>query len=230
MGTGFVTQPGGCLHMWGVLLWALLSAFIIGVFFWSSLILFQQKRAWAAYAKKNGMMYEAQGVFSSPVVSGKTGAHKLSFFTDVQRTLDVRGQRMVTVIEAEMGVGMPAPAALATKDFKGFISGLNLPDTYEPGVADWKTDYVLQTRDAERLKLYLTPERLKILHGLFSMRNAAVLFFFDTEESVLRIETPDPLRDAVHMEKITKRIVDALDKLRPTAAEREQWKGSPQPT
>ena len=195
----------------------------MGVFLWSSFILFQQKRAWDAYAKKHKLTYESRGMFSAPVVSGRMGANKLAFFTDAQKTRDVRGQRMVTVIEAEMGVGMLVPAAMATKEFRGFVADLSLPDTYEPDGAEWSKDYVLQTRNVEKLKLYLTPERLKVLHGLFSMRNSAALFFFDTHEAVLRIETPDPLRDAVHMEKITKRIVDTLDKLRPADAEREKW-------
>ena len=209
--------------MWGVFLWAVISAFIIGTFLWSTIILFQQKRAWEAYAKKHKLAYEPSGLFGPPVIRGKIGENRFTFFTDVQKTRDVRGQRMVTVIEVEMGPGMPAAAAMASKEFREFIGELNLSGTFDPNSPDWKPDYVLQTRSVDRLKQYLTPERIKTLHSLFSMRNSVALFFFDTHEAVLRIETPDPLQDAVHMEKITIRLNDALGKLRPTDAEKEKW-------
>ncbi len=200
--------------MW-IFIWALFSAFILGVFFWSTAILFQQKRAWEAFAKKNNMTYVPGKMFGSPVVTGHRGGYGLSFFTDNQKTSDVRGQRFVTVIEAQLKMPMPAPAALATKEYGVFIASLNLPDAYEPDLPEWNKSNVIRTRNLPGLKPYLTPERLKILQSLFSMRNAIVLYFFDEHEAVLRIETTDPLRDAVHMEKIAKRIIDAMDKLKP---------------
>lgn len=209
--------------MWGVFIWAVFSLFIIGVFVWSVAILLQQKKAWAAFAKKLKLEYEPGKLMGSPAVSGKIGSYRMMFFTDAQKTSDMRGQRMVTVIESEMGLGMPAPAAFATREYAEFIAELNMPDTYDPGLPEWQDSYIAKTRDMERLKLYMTPERVKTLHGLFSMKNSIALFFFDTHEAVLRIETPDPLRDTGHMEKIAKRLIDALDRLRPTDAEREKW-------
>lgn len=223
-------QPGATGHMWGVFLWAVFSAFIVGVFIWSTAILLQQKRAWAAFAAKNGLTYTAGSLFGSPSASGRMGNFKISFFTDVQKTSDVRRQRMVTVIETEMGPVMPVPGALATKEYAEFIAQLALSETFDPGFPEWRADYVLKTRDAGKLKPYLTQERAKTLGGIFSMKNSVALFFFDTHEAVLRIETPDPLRDAVHMEKITKRIIDAMDRLRPTDDERKRWGSSAQPT
>jgi hypothetical protein len=200
--------------MW-IFIWVLFSAFILGVFAWSTAILFQQKRAWQAFATKNGMTYVPGKFLGSPAVTGQRGGYGLSFFTDNQKTADVRGQRFVTVIEAQLKTPMPAPAALSTKEYGEFIGSLNLPDTYEPSMPEWNKSNVIRTRNLEGLKSYLTDERLKTLQSLFSMRNAIVLFFFDEHEAVLRIETADPLRDAVHMEKIARRIIDAMDKLKP---------------
>lgn len=215
--------------MWGVFIWAVFSLFIVGVFGWSMAILFQQKRSWESFAKKLNLEYTPGNLMGSPAVTGKIGRYRMTFFTDAQKTTDVRGQRMVTVIEAEMGIGMSAPAAFATKEYKDFIADLNLPDTYEPGIAEWNSSYIAKTRDLPRLLLYMTPDRLKTLHSLFSMKNSIALFFFDMHEAVLRIETPDPLRNAAHMEKIMKRLVDVLDRLRPTDVERERW-GALQPS
>jgi len=215
--------------MWGLFLWAVFAVFIMGVFLWSTAILFQQKKAWQAFAKKHNLIYEADRLLEPPIASGKIGSYKMSFFTDVQRTQDVRGKRTVTVIEVEMGLGMSAAAALATKEYKDFIAELDLPDSFDPDMpaTDWSPHHIIKTKDVEKLKLYLTTERLKTLQSLFAMRNATALFFFDTHEAVLRIETPDPLRDAVHMDKITTRLVHSLDILKPTAAEQKKWGNAP---
>jgi len=213
--------------MW-IFLWVVLSIFVMGVFFWSMFILQQQKRAWFAFAKKSGLKYEAGAYTDPPVVSGIVKGYKVTFFTDSLRTQDVRGRRFVTTIEVEIGDGMPTVAALATQDFADFLSPLRLPLSWQPPGEDWQKNYIIKTRSTDRLVRYLTKARLKVLSDLFSMKNAATLFFFDEQACILRIETPDPLRDPDRMERIAKRVYSAVDVLLLAPEERRQifegWK------
>lgn len=205
--------------MWfWLIIWILLSAFLLTVFGWSMVILYQQKKAWAAFGKKYGMEYHAGKMTGPPLLAGKLGNYKISLFTDAQRTNDVRGQRFVTVVEIEMGSGMPTAAAIATKEYAAFISTLDLDETWSPDDKDWAASHVIKTRSAERLVTYLTPERLKVLKVLFAKKNSISLLFFDENQSVLRIETSDPLRNPEHMEKITSQLIGLADKLRPPQA------------
>ncbi len=213
--------------MW-IFLWVVLSMFVMGVFFWSMFILQQQKRAWFAFAKKSGLKYEAGAYTDPPVVSGMVKGYKITFFTDSLRTQDVRGRRFVTTIEIEMGDGMPTVAALATQDYAEFLSPLRLPLSWQPPGEEWQKNYIIKTRSIDRLTRYLTKARLKVLSDLFAMKNAATLYFFDEQTCILRIETPDPLRDPDRMERIAKRIYSAVDTLLLTPEERrqifEEWK------
>jgi hypothetical protein len=215
--------------MW-IFLWVVLSMFVMGVFLWSMIILQQQKRAWFAFAKRTGLNYQAGAYTDPPVVSGMVKGYKVTFFTDSLRTQDVRGRRFVTTIEVEMGDGMPTVAALATQDYAEFLSPLRLPLSWQPPGEDWKKNYIIKTRSTDRLVRYLTAERLKVLNGLFTTKNAATLFFFDEQACILRIETSDPLRDADKMERISKRIFSAVDVLLLTPEERrqifEEWKAA----
>lgn len=215
--------------MW-IFLWVVLSIFVMGVFFWSMIILQQQKRSWFAFAKKSGLNYQAGAFTDPPVVSGMVNGYKVTFFTDSLRTQDVRGRRFVTTIEVEMGDGMPTVAAIATQDYAEFLAPLRLPLSWQPPGEEWQKNYIIKTRSTDRLVRYLTAERLKVLSGLFTMKNSATLFFFDEQASILRIETPDPLRDSEKMERIAKRVFSAVDVLLLTPEERrqifEEWKAA----
>lgn len=191
-----------------LILWILLAGFVLGVFVWQLLILREQKQAWEKYSKRHKLEYEAGSFYGAPTIHGEMDNKKLSIYTDSQQTEDMRGQRFITAIEIELGSGMPTGGALGTAGMKNFIETLVFDQTYKPDHKEWKEDYVLRTRDAHKMKRYLTGERLEALMSLFSMKSVSVLYFFDELEAVLRIETTDPLRDADRMEKIIRRILD----------------------
>ena len=203
--------------MW-IAVWLILSAFIIGVFVWSMQILFQQKKAWGAFAKKHNYDYSPGKLTASPTIYAQVRGMNLSLYTDIQKTNDVRAERFVTIIEVAMGVGFPTGAAIATPELRPFTDSLAFTQSYAPdNYPEWKPAYIIRTKNSAALKPYLTRERLEILNALFSMKNSVALFFFDEEDGVLRIETSDPLRQEAHLEKIVKRIVDVCEKLRPHA-------------
>lgn len=201
------------------LIWFVLSAFVLSVYGWSLRILFQQKAAWKSFAEKNKIEYRAEKVTTPPYISGRYKGYRLYAYTGIQTTSDISGQRFVTIIEIEMGRGIPVPGAVGTKNLGSFILGLNFEQEYVPNSKYWKTDYVLKTRNLAVMKSYMTEKRLKALHTLFSMKNSSVLYFFDDLESVLRIETSDPMRDPVRMEKILERIYAMLEELKLPDAE-----------
>jgi len=205
--------------MW-IFLWFILSSIILGIFAWSLRILFQQKKAWGAFAKRMGLTYVPGKIMQSPSITGRIKNFKISLYTTFQKTNDVRGQRFVTVIELEMGPGMPTAAVIATEEYQGFVETLKMDETLVPDFKDWSSSYLIRTKSRDKLAAYLTPERLELIHSLFSMSNAFSLLFFDELECVLRIETTDPLRKPDNMEKITKRIIAIATKLWPTEEER----------
>ncbi len=209
--------------MW-LAIWLCFAVFVLVFVGWTLVVLFQQKKAWKSFSTKHKLKYTPGRMMDSPTVSGVVNERPFSLYTGVQQTPDIRGQRFVTVIEFEFGKGMPTGAAIATTEFDGFIRTLIFNDVLTPDLAEWKSDYVVRARDKKNLKAYLTKERQQLLHSLFSMKNAAVLLFFDELEAVLRIETTDPLRDERHLEKIVKRVARAVETLAPSAAEKKTFK------
>ena len=207
--------------MW-FFLWLVLSVFVMGFFLWTMAILQQQKKAWYFFAKKMGFTYKAGKYTDSPVVTGMYNNYKVSLFTDSLRVNDIRGRRFITAIEIETEGGFPATSVLATKDYTDYLAPLRNTVAYQPP-GTWDKSYIVKTRNRDVLARYLTPERVKILSGLFTIKNAASLFFLDTKDCILRIETPDPLRDTERMEKMIRRLFTALDGLVLSATEKRQF-------
>lgn len=205
--------------MW-IFLWFVASAFIVGVFSWSLVILQQQKRAWSAFAKKHSLAYIPGKLVEAPAMKGAIFGYQAAFYPDVQASQDQRGQRFVTVLEFDLGVGGVTGAVLGSSNFATFISQIAFNDTMEIDYPEWDKTRIVRTRDTAVLKQYLTSERLGLLHSLMTMNNSTVLYFFDEQSSILHIETSDPIRDAARMEKIVQKITSSLDKLKPTAEER----------
>ncbi len=198
--------------MW-IFVWILLSVFVLGVFAWSIQILFQQKKVWKAFADKHGWHYEAGKMTASPSMMGAFGDHRVALFSDSRQMPDARGQRFFSVIEIEMDGGMPMGGVFATPDMAPLLNGLNFTQTFNPAGDNWKASYIVRTNDKEALKDYLTPERQKALHAIFSMKGASAIFLFDQEAAALRIETVDPLRGEERLEKILVQFVKAADML-----------------
>lgn len=209
--------------MW-LAIWGIFAAFILVFVLWTMMVLFQQKKAWSAFARRRKLKYDPGTFMGSPVITGEIEGCPFSLYTGVQQTDDIRGQRYVTILEFQLGQGMPTGAAIATSDYAGFIDGLVFNQSYDPDLTEWKKEYVVRARSVQNLQAYLNKERLQILHLLFAMKNAAVLFFFDELEAVLRIETSDPLRTEAHLEKIVRRLTEAVSKLAPGKQEKEQFK------
>ena len=205
--------------MW-IVLWFVASAFILGVFGWSLLILQQQKRAWSAFAKKYNLAYVPGKLVEAPAIKGAVFGYQAAFFPDVQATQDQRGVRYVTVLEFDLGQGGPTGGVVASDNFATFVAELVFAHNLEIDSPQWDKTRIVRTRDLDAMRTYLTKERLDFLNGLMTMKNSSALYFFDEQNAVLHIETTDPIRDAARFEKIVQKITGSLDKMKMSAAER----------
>jgi hypothetical protein len=208
--------------MW-ILLWIVLSSFVLIFFGWSLQILLLQKKAWRSFAKKTNLRYSSRSMMGPPSIEGVVDGIKINMYTGMQPTADVRGQRFLTVIEFEICKGMPTGAAIGTASMKGFIDGLVFKDSFEPKHPDWKPDFILRTRNEAALREYLTGERMRVLTNIFSMKGSSALFLFDELESVLRVETSDPLKEEQKIEKMVRRFIASCKALALSEHEKKHW-------
>lgn len=197
--------------MW-IFLWVIVSLFILGTFFWSVRVLFQQKAAWKNFAQKMNLTYMPQkGWLVSPVISGSIGQYGFSLFSEPQPTNDQRGLRYNTIIEFALRQGVPASVgAIGTQKMAVILEQIIAKEPVSVSDADWDTSWFIRATRPAVIQQYLTPARVDVLKKIFRLKTLGTLFLFNDSEGILRLETSDPMVDAERLEKIVRGVLAQL--------------------
>lgn len=203
------------MNLW-FLVWVFLSVFICGIFLWSLQILFKQKQIWGKFAKKNGLEITNPALLKSPVISGVYKGFPLEIFSEAQATEDQRGRRFRTVIQFELPQGMPTEGIVASRKYHAFANTLiDLTTRITPDVPGWSPEILIKTKNVEALTPYLTQARYNTLMTLMTTKSFNTVFIFDTNTTILRIETPDPLYDLEKMDRLCAKLEEYARALSP---------------
>lgn len=205
--------------MW-IFLWFVASAFIMGVFVWSLLILHQQKRAWSRFAAKHNLSYVPGKMVEAPAMKGAIHGYQVAFFPDYQASQDVRQQRLITTLEFDLGAPVFVRGIVATSHYARFVAEQDMHDSFEIDSPTWDKTRIVRTDDVARFQQYLSADRLEFMHNLMTMKNSTALVYCDYDRVVVHIETTDPIRNAERFDKIVQKITSSLSRLKLSEAER----------
>ena len=207
-----------------IFIYILIVVFILAMFFWSQIILQQQKKAWRDFAKKHDLVFKKAGFFEAGAVEGNYKKNRIGIFSE--GIVDENSRGMVkyrTVIEIIFGYGMPGTGAIGNMAAMRIIEGLNFGPTHHPEHADWNKSHLVTASDRDFLMAYLTPNRITKLNSFLNMPNAVALLVYDNQDVFLRVETSDPMKDLKKIEKFTDKLVILADELKLTRAEEDKW-------
>lgn len=193
-------------------LWFIISAILLGFWFWTSLLIFRQKAAWKVYAGKRNLRYYSKGIYETPTMNGAIDGYNISFFASEHSELDARSQRRLTAIEINMHTGLSVVTALASGGMTVVVDTFDIHKEYRPsnddGVrSDWDSSYVIRTQDLAYIKEYLNEERLEKIIGLMKVDKAWVVILFFGETGLIRLDTPLPLDNPKKMDAVVKQMI-----------------------
>ncbi len=206
--------------MW-IMIWVLLSSVVIGATLWSLKILFDQKGAWEKFAKAHNFSLNKGTLMGPAEMNGVIGDYKFSFFAAERDGADIRSRRMLTVMEVNLVDGLVDGAAMGTEKILPFLQSLDKLHSYKIEHPSWDNGLFAFARNDSVVAAYLTPERIDVICQLLKTKNADVLVLFNDHEALVRMETSDPMKDVEKLDKITKRVMALLEKLRLSPQERE---------
>lgn len=195
------------MNIW-FLIWLFLALFILGLFGWSFHILLRQKRAWAEFAKKNGLILNPGKTFSSSSVTGNLKSFPFYLYSEEQTINQSGTRRFRTIIQFELPGPMPAPGVVASAEAGNFARALSLKENFIPEFEFWNKTIVLMTDDPEALRSYLTEERCKSLNALMTIKAIATILIFDNKNVYLRFETADAFDDATKLDRFISKAVE----------------------
>lgn len=206
-------------------LWFLLSVVILGTTIWSLVILFQQKKAWAEYAKRKGLAYTKGTFSSSSRVEGSFDGFNISLFAATQQKEDSRKNRQLSVIQIILSKPFVDSLGAGTAEMLPFFNSLDALSPHAIDNKKWNAKLNhLFSRNKEAVNLYLTDERVVVLNNILKLSNSDNFVLLTDEDGVFRFETSNPLTDVDKIDKLVSKLIANIKKLHPDDEERKKFK------
>lgn len=189
-------------------LWMVLCGALIYFFGWTNLILYKQKKAWRSYAEKLRLRYASSSLLASPEIKGSVDGYSVALFTDEHPSGDGRTNRKLTAIELDLHSEFPMKGVAASGGMVAHIQNhLSYKHEIKPKQKGWKPTYMVQSENGEAMERYLNTARAKALLSLMEMPNVWVVFLFQDNATLLRLDTPEPLDHPAKIDKVIKQMI-----------------------
>ena len=196
-----------------ILLWIAIAVIILGSFFWSTIILQRQKKAWSDFAKKYDLDYQGGKYLESPAVVGPLKGYGVSLFTAVRDPDDVKEKRYVSVIEIKSPRGFSAEGAAGTQEMHNFMQSLGALSPYEVPFEKWNKTWRVYAKNLDEMSRFFSRENAVHIGKILNMKNADTLLIFNKDEGAVRLETSDPVNNTESIERVILNIIKHLDAL-----------------
>lgn len=194
----------------GFILWFSVTAFLLGFWFYTSFLLFRQKATWRAFAKKNKLRYQQNGLMDSATVSGSYDGYSISIFATDHAADDANKRKFMSTIEINLKTSVPSPCAIASGGMVNLVQEIGLTQEVRPDVAGWDASYIARSYEEEILRAFLTQARVEALSGVMKRKFTWLILVYTSETGLLRIDTSDPLETEAKLGGLLKELLDLV--------------------
>lgn len=195
------------VSMW-IALWLLIVVIVSGLFYWSTRILFRQKKAWKVYADKFRLLYQPGRFLNASSITGVLKGYRISVFSEPRLHTGRQTPRYMTCIQFSLPPGMPTGGIIASRTQEPLVRLVGLDLSVDVTDPDWDASVFIRTEDPVKLRAYLTPERIRILDTINKIKDGSLVFMFDTKQTYLRFETPLPLDHPAQLDQIVRTLLE----------------------
>lgn len=174
---------------------------------WTLLIQFRQKNGWRAFAEANNLRYSKSSLFASPEVSGIFKGYTITVFGSEHPTDDQRSTRKLSAVEILLKTKLPMDFAFGSGGMVPLIRDLEFTDEIKPNQSEWRDEYIASSSNTSAFQAYATLERVKALGAMMGMKNSWVIFIGRNNETLLRLDTPDPFESRGRIQKLAENMI-----------------------
>lgn len=189
-------------------LWLLISIGLLGFSVWTFIILMRQKKSWKEFAKKHKLRYRNATLMSSPRLNGVYQGYTIGMFTGEHESERGGANRKLTAIEVELNSKMPISGAFASGGMVGIVQEMTYNHEFVPQYSGWDNEFIARGDNRHVLEEYFDDKRALKLTELMKRKNFWIIFIFKGEDTILRVDTPEPFDN---LEKLTKTIDDLIE-------------------
>jgi len=188
--------------MW-LFLWILFVLAIMGAFVWSYHVVFEQKRAWGAFAQKYNLDFAKGTFFQPPAAAGLIKGRQVNLYSQQRVNLETSTQTNTSVIEVFLNKYPDMYGAVGSQGFIDFMAALDLPEPFIVKHPKWPNNFLSRTIDEEQaVEWFLSNEkRIEALAELSKMP-FDVAFMANDNNSFLAARTSHALTDPKRINQI----------------------------
>ncbi len=198
--------------MW-LFLWVVFVIVAIGYFLWSYHTIYEQKRAWRAFATKFNLQYFPGKMMESPAMSGMIKGHDVNFYPQMVDTPQGRKVNQ-NVVEVFLNNRPDLITVVSTPGLSDFVSSLGMPEPFSVQHPEWPKNLLSRTFENEApVSWFLGDEkRIKALQKL-SKLPFDWAFMCDLQQSFIAVRASNPLSDPAKLNKLMGLMFDVIKDL-----------------
>ncbi|MCK6418783.1 MAG: hypothetical protein L6Q57_07595 [Alphaproteobacteria bacterium] len=193
------------MTLW-LLIWILLSVFLLGFMGWTLYLHLRQTMMWRAFAQANGLRFQMTGWLTPPSVEGVYQTFKISVFTGEHAPPNERSTQKRTAIELHIPTLPPFSGGLASAGMVPVLRNFDWPEMPLPAAFDTSVPMLALSPDAAAYGAYWTPDRIQAINSLVKIPRVWVIYVQRPDTALLRLDTPLPLERPGQLEKYLQRM------------------------
>lgn len=188
--------------MW-MFLWIVFLLAIIAAFVWSYHIIFEQKRSWAAFAKRYNLNYTPRGFFQAPEVSGHFKGRNLNIYTQERYSPETNTKTVTSIVEVFLTRSPEIYAAVCSPGLVDVMGALDLPEPFMVNSSEWPQQFLSRTFEGEPAAQWFLAEdnRIQAIKQLSGLPFETT-FVANDVNSFVAVRTSHPLTDPKRINQI----------------------------
>lgn len=146
---------------------------------------------------------------ASPYITGVYKGFAIGVFTSEHNTDSNTGTtRKLTAVEVELDSVMSLSMAVGNGGMVSVIQAMNLAEEFRPENKGWNPDNIVRAEDRRVAEKFLTDERIASILSLMAIKNHWVIFASKGNDTVLRVDLPDPLESEGKLSKLIDSMIE----------------------
>jgi hypothetical protein len=197
--------------MW-IFLWIIIVLAVIGAIIWSYHIIFEQKRAWGAFAKKYNLTCTSMGYLKAPEVTGQIKGRTVNIYSIERYAPETDVRTVTSMVEVFLKNDPGMYAAVSSPGFIDYMNDVQLPMPFIVDHPDWPQNVLSRTFENETAAEWFSNNETRInAIKKMSVMPFDTLFVANDMNSFIGVRTSHPLTDPRRINQIMGNLFKIAD-------------------
>ena len=192
-----------------ILLWAVISAGLIVIFFITLGASLLQVRAWKNFSAKTGLEFKQDNILQPPALVGSYQGYDVRLYTMYENNSILRRKDSWSFTEVDLKAHPDAPFVIAKSSYQGQLHS----DDREKFTVEGLHTSVCEAQSISGAEKFLTKSRKDVLQELWSIDNLDPMLMNNDKACTIIVRTSDPLAHPKELNDHLKSLIAVATKM-----------------